>query len=77
MAPLTTKILPKSGGGKGRNREKEGKIRKNREKEDKSVRKGKNREGYFTLPLLTNHSVGYATDTSMIKVLLGPNYQTL
>ena len=40
-----------------KNREKEGKIRK---KEEKSGRKGKNREGSFTLPLLTERA-GYAT----------------
>ena len=38
-------------------REKEGKIGK---KEEKSRRKGKNREGSFTLPLLTDRD-GYAT----------------
>ena len=37
--------------------QKGGKIRK---KEEKSGRKGKNREGYFTLPLLTDRT-GYAT----------------
>ena len=43
-----------------KNREKEGKIRKNRGKEEKSGRKGKNREGSFALPLLTDRA-GYAT----------------
>ena len=45
--PLTAKKLPKIG-----------KKRKNREKEVKSGRKGKNREGSFTLPLLTDRA-GY------------------
>ena len=40
-----------------KNREKEGKVR---EKEEKSGRKGKNREGSLTLPLLTDRA-GYAT----------------
>ena len=52
MPPLTAKKFAK-------NREKEEKIRK---KGEKSGRKGKNREGSFTLPLLTDRA-GYATDT--------------
>ena len=40
-----------------KDQEKEG---KNREKEEESGRKGKNREGSFTLPLLTDRA-GYAT----------------
>ena len=48
----------------GKNRGKEGEIRKNREKEEKSGRKGKNREGSFTLPLLTDRA-GYATGSSV------------
>ena len=44
MPPLDSEKIVK-------NREKEGKIG---EKEKKSGRKGQNREGSFTLPLLTN-----------------------
>ena len=40
-----------------KNLEKEG---KNREREEESGRKGKNREGSFTLPFLTDRA-GYAT----------------
>ena len=36
------------------------KIRKNRGKKEESGRKGKNQEGSFTLPLLTDRA-GYAT----------------
>ena len=43
-----------------KNREKEGKIRKIGKKEEESGRKGKNREGSFTFPLLTD-TAGYAT----------------
>ena len=50
MPPLTARNLPKIG-------EKEG---KNRKKEEESGRKGKNRDGSFTLPLLTDRA-GYAT----------------
>ena len=51
---MTAKICQKS----GKNQEKSGKIVK---KEEKSGRKGKNREVSFTLPLLTDRA-GYATD---------------
>ena len=51
MPPLTVKKLPKIG-------KKSGKIGG---KEEKSGRKDKNREGSFTLPLLTDRA-GYATD---------------
>ena len=51
VPPLTTKNF-----GIGEKREQ---IRK---KEEKSGRKGKNREGSFTLPLLTDRA-GYATGT--------------
>ena len=40
--------------------EKEGKIKKNRGKEEESGRKGKNREGSFISPLLADRT-GYAT----------------
>ena len=53
VPPLTAKILPKIGKKRG----KSGKIGK---KEAKSGRKGQNREGSFTLPLLTDRA-GYAT----------------
>ena len=50
MPPLTAKNLPKI-------RKKRGKILKNQgKKEEKSGRKGKNREGSFTLPLLTDRA---------------------
>ena len=52
--PLTAKNLPKSG------KRLRGKIRKIAKKEEKSGRKGKNREGSFTLPLLTDRA-GCAT----------------
>ena len=52
--PLTEKKLSKI----GKKRETSG---KNREKEEKSGRKGQNREGSFTLPLLTNRA-GYDTE---------------
>ena len=45
-----------------------GKRKKFRKKEDKSGRKGKNWEGSFTLPLLTDR-VGYATGYQKIKLL--------
>ena len=48
-APLDSEKLSKIG-------KKRGKIGKNREKEEKSGRKGQNREGSFTLPLLTNRA---------------------
>ena len=47
VPPLTAKKIAKN----------RGKIRN---KEEKSGRKGKNREGFFTLPLLTDRA-GYAT----------------
>ena len=53
MPPLTAKNLPNIG-------KKREKIMKNREKEEESGRKGKNREGSFTLPLLTD-GAGYAS----------------
>ena len=56
VQPLIAKNLPKIG-------KKRGKIRKNQKKEEKSGRKGKNREGSFTLPLLTDRA-GYATGCS-------------
>ena len=43
-----------------KNQEKEGKIRENREKEEKSGRKGNNQEGSFTLPLLRERERGLA-----------------
>ena len=49
-APLTAKNLPKT----GKNSEKEG------ENQEKSGRKGKNQEGSFTLPLLTDASNAFA-----------------
>ena len=55
VPPLTVKKLPKMGG----------KIRK---KEEKSGRKDKNRDGSFTLPLLTDRA-GYATGGSPIAKL--------
>ena len=61
--PPTARNLLKSGKKEGRN-QKEGKIEKrgkNWGKEEKSERKGKNLEGYFTLPLLTDMD-GYATE---------------
>ena len=53
-APLTKmpKIVEKSG-KRSKNQEKE---RKNQEKEIKSGRKDQNREGSFTLPLLTDRA---------------------
>ena len=51
LPPLTAKNLLKI-------RKKSGKIG---EKEEKSGRKGRNQEGSFTLPLLTDRA-GYATD---------------
>ena len=56
--PLTAKNLPKIG-------QKRGKSAQNREKEEKSGRKGKNREGSFTLPLLTDWA-GYASACNAI-----------
>ena len=60
---LTVKNWPKIG-------KKGGKIRKNRrkigKKEEKSGRKGKNREVSFTLPLLTDRA-GYASDCAPLK----------
>ena len=54
MPPLTAKYLLK-------NREKEGKKSgKIGGKKEESGRKGKNQEGSFTLPLLTDRA-GYAT----------------
>ena len=47
MPPLSVKNLPKNQEKEGKNQEKEG-------------RKGKNLEGSFTLPLLTDRA-GYAT----------------
>ena len=60
-APLTAKHLRKIG--------KRGeKIRKKREKEgEKSGKKSKNREGSFTLPLLTDRT-GYADESDRIKI---------
>ena len=55
--PWQRKICQKS----GKKREKSGKIKK---KEEKSGRKGKNWEGSFTLPLLTDRA-GYATDANL------------
>ena len=55
VPPLTAKNLPKIW-------KKREKIRKNREREEESGRKGKNREGSFTLPLLTDRA-GYDTNT--------------
>ena len=55
--PRERKICQKLG-KRGKNKERE---RKNWGKEEKSVRKGKNREGSFTLPLLTDKA-GYATE---------------
>ena len=54
----------------GKNQEiwrKRGKIRKYRKKEEKSGRKCQNREGSFTLPLLTNRA-GYATYWLHLKI---------
>ena len=48
-----------------KNREKSGKIGK---KEGKSGRKGKNQEGSFTLPLLTDRA-GYATGMQPVSAL--------
>ena len=50
--PNSEKFAKKSG--------KREKIRKNRGKKEESGRKGKNQEGSFTLPLLTDRA-GYAT----------------
>ena len=58
--PSLRKKLPKIGKKREKIRKRREKIRKKREKEEKSGRKGKNREGFFTLPLLTDRS-GYAT----------------
>ena len=58
MPPLTAKTLPKIG-------KRVGKIRK---KEEKSGRKGKNWEGSFTLPLLTDRA-GYATGVKWFSLL--------
>ena len=57
-----------------KNREKSGKIQ---EKEEKSGRKGKNREVSFTLPLLTDRA-GYATDHNPSKsyIIIIWNYNT-
>ena len=52
-------------GKRGKNQEKEG---QNREKEEKSGREGKNREGSFTLPLLTDRG---------LVMLLGESSNTL
>ena len=56
-APLDSKKTCKKSGKRGKHWEGEG---KNWEKEEKSGRKGKNQEGSFTLPLLTDRA-GYAT----------------
>ena len=58
-------------------RKKTGKIRKNWKKELKSGRKGKNREGSFTLSLMTDVA-GYATElVYLIGVLTGPTASEL
>ena len=57
---MTAKNLPEIG-------KKRGEIWKNQEKEEKSGRKGKNREGSFTLPLLTDRA-GYATSQEPYQV---------
>ena len=57
MLPLTAKNLPKIGKKRG----KSGKMGKG----GKSGRKGNNREGSFTLPLLTDRA-GYATSCMII-----------
>ena len=57
VPPLTAKKLPKIGEKRG----KSGKI--GRKEKKKSGRKGKNREGPFTLPLLRDRT-GYATDVT-------------
>ena len=56
VPPLTAKNLPKIG-------KKRDKIRKIWKKEEKSGRKGTNREVSFTLPLQTD-TVGYAIDVT-------------
>ena len=62
VPPLTAKNLPKIG-KKRENSEKSGK------KEEKSRRKDKNREGSFTLPLLTDRA-GYATVSNVVYLRL-------
>ena len=54
MPPLTAKNLPKIG-------KKREEIRKEWEKRGKIGKKTKNREGLFTLPLLTDRA-GYASE---------------
>ena len=61
MQPLTAKNLPKI----GKKEEKSG-----GKKEEESGRKVKNREGSFTLPLLTDRA-GYATDWYIRKAKIG------
>ena len=64
-APLTAKKLPKRGKKsrkkRKKNQEKEEKLGKgkNQEKKENSGRKGKNREGYFPMPLLTDGGGGW------------------
>ena len=59
--PLGSKTIVKNREKEGKNREKERKNRENnREKLEEKSGKGRNREGSFTLPLLTNRA-GYAT----------------
>ena len=56
-------------GKEGKSQGKEGNNQEKEEKEEKSGRKCKNREGSFTLPLLTERA-GYTTSVSADAVLL-------
>ena len=60
MPPLTAKKIVKNREKEGTSGKRDEKSGKYREKEEKSERKGKNWEGSFTLPLLTNRA-GFAT----------------
>ena len=64
MPPLTAKKLSKI---RKKNRKREEKSGKKLE-EEKSGRKGQNREGSFTFPLLTNRA-GYATVQTWIRLV--------
>ena len=62
VPPLTAKKIAKNWEKEGKNQEKSGK------QVEKLGRKGKNREGSFTLPLLTDKA-GYATDNGQCWLL--------
>ena len=70
QCPLDSKKIVKKREKLGEIGKKRGEIRKKSGKEEKSGRKGKNREGSFTLPLLTDRA-GYATGSSAYSFCVG------